>query len=97
MANEVNKFFVQKIEDIKKVLGQHSSSDPLKALNKFLSQRTVPTEGFEMKDVTEEEMKKILRQMNGKKSCGLDWICGHSLKSVGEVLEPELRHMINQK
>ena len=55
----------------------------------------MPAEGFELKEVTEEEMTKIMKTMNGKISCGLDWICGYSLKFVSEMLEPELRHLVN--
>ena len=96
MANEVNKFFIQKIKNIKENLRDtNDTNDPLIALKKFLTKRNVPAEGFKIKEVTEEELKKILKKMNGKKACGLDWICGYSLKLVGQILEQEIRHVIN--
>ena len=72
-----------------------TNKEPSEALKKVISTRVVAAEGFELKEVTEEEMTKIMKMMNGKKSCGLDWICGYSLKSVSETLEPELRHLVN--
>ena len=95
MANEVNKFFIKKIKDIKNILGAQNINDPLSALRKFLSKKTIPAEGFELKDVTEEEMSKILKKMKSKKSCGLVWICGLSLKTTAEILEPEIRYIVN--
>ena len=96
MANEVNEFFIQKIKGIKNILsGEHSNNDPLSALKKFISKRRVPEDGFKLEEITEEEMTRILKTMSGKKSCGLDWICGHSLKTVAGILEPEIRHIVN--
>ena len=96
MANKVNEFFIQKIKGIKNILSEeHGNNDPLLALRKFIAKRRVPVDGFEVKEVTEEEMSRILKTMSGKKSCGLDWICGHSLKTVARILEPEIRHMVN--
>ena len=95
MANEVNKFFIKKIKDITNILGAQNINDPLSALRKFLPKKTIPAEGLELKDVTEEEMSKVLKQMKNKKSCGLYWICGLSLKTTAEILEPEIRHIVN--
>ena len=67
----------------------------LKELNVFLSSKTIPQQGFSLREVSELEMRSILKKMSGKKSCGLDWICGYSLKIAAEILEPEIRWIVN--
>ena len=96
MATEVNKFFIDKIRQIKEELApQNEGDDPMKELKHFIKNKTIPEEGFKLQEVGEEDMKKLLKKMKGKKSCGLDWICGYSLKSVSDVIEPELRELVN--
>ena len=48
-----------------------------------------------MKEISEEETKKLIKSLKGKKSCGLDWICGYSLKLASNELSPELEKLIN--
>ena len=33
--------------------------------------------------------------MKGKRSCGLDWICGYSLKLASSCLKTEIKYIIN--
>ena len=40
-------------------------------------------------------MSELLRKLKGKRSSGLDWICGYSLKLSSTILSEELRHIIN--
>ena len=40
-------------------------------------------------------MKKLLKTLKGKKSLGLDWICGYSLKIASKCLSEELKTVIN--
>ena len=97
MANAVNKYFIEKIKDIKDAVGApiNLNNDPLGVLRGFLASKLIPDDGFELKEVTEVEMLKVMKKMHGKKSCGLDWMCGYSLKMVHDVIEPEIRHIIN--
>ena len=96
MATEVNNFFTHKIKNIKDKLSALTNEDAaLKELRSFLSSKTIPQNGFSIHEVSEQEMKNILRKMSGKKSCGLDWICGFSLKIAAEFLEPEIRWLVN--
>ena len=37
----------------------------------------------------------IIKELKGKKSSGLDWICGYSLKMAALDLVPELKHLVN--
>ena len=61
----------------------------------LLADRTFPEEGFSLQEISEEDTYKLLKKLKGKKSCGLDWICGYSLKLASKELAPELRQMIN--
>ena len=45
--------------------------------------------------IDEEFIKKLIKKLKGKKSCGLDWICGFSLKLAADVLSEELVLLIN--
>ena len=40
-------------------------------------------------------MTEIVKKMKGKKSCGLDTICGFSLKVSADILFEELKYIIN--
>ena len=45
--------------------------------------------------LTIEQVRKLLKKLKGKRSCGLDTICGFSLKIASELLLNELKHLIN--
>ena len=94
MASAVNEFFLQKIEKLKEESSSNIDSST-EVLEKFMNTRNVPVDGFALREVSTEELEKIVRKMKGKKSCGLDWICGFSLKLVAKDLIQELRLMIN--
>ena len=89
IANEMNKYFVSKIEKLK--TRNVSTSESLTELNTFLSKKNIPEGGFSINEVNDEDIKKIIKKMKGKKSCGLDWICGLSLKLAAPFLITE-RH-----
>ena len=61
----------------------------------FFSDKEVPQGGFKMREITAEEMNKLIKGLKGKKSCGLDWICGFSLKIAAPTLAEELRFLTN--
>ena len=45
--------------------------------------------------ISTEETLELLKTLRGKKSCGLDWICGFLLKLASKELVEELRTLIN--
>ena len=94
-TTEVNKFFGTKIENLKNEFESNPDEDPIAELRTFLSKKTVPQEGFDLKELSNDDMKKLIRTMKGKKSLGLDWICGYSLKIAAGCLSDELRAIIN--
>ena len=51
--------------------------------------------GCSLKEISEEETKKLIKNMKGKQSCGLDWICVFSLKIAAPELIPEKTALIN--
>ena len=84
-----------KIENLKNEFESNPDEDPIAELRTFLSKKTVPQEGFDLKELSNDDMKNLIRTMKGKKSLGLDWICGYSLKIAAGCLSDELRAIIN--
>ena len=80
IANAVNRFFVEKIRKLKEEFEPAQNDVPLAELKKYLSKKSVPEEGLKFKELTDDDIDKLLKTLKGKKSLGLDWICGHSLK-----------------
>ena len=66
----------------------HTEEDPLHELDEFLENKTIPEDGFKLKELSEGDIIKLIRKLKGKKSCGLDWICGYSLKIAAIELVP---------
>jgi hypothetical protein len=60
----MNKFFVSKIEKLK--TRNVSTSESLTELNTFLSKKNIPEGGFSIKEVNDDDIKKIIKQMKGK-------------------------------
>ena len=95
MASAVNEYFLDKIMQLKNSNDSENLEDATEELKHFLKSKTIPGEGFELKELTEEEVSKLIKKIKSKKSCGLDWICGFSLKIVSKDLIPELAELIN--
>ena len=41
------------------------------------------------------ETLKLIKRLKGKKSCGLDWICGFSFKLAANTLDQEIKALVN--
>ena len=95
IATEVNEFFIQKIRKLKDDFETSDDDEPLVELKSFLSKKNIPSEGFNLKELNNVEVKKLLKNLKGKKSLGLDWICGYSLKISSSILSEELGALIN--
>ena len=95
IANEVNLFFVDKIKKLKEEFAPDQSDEPITELKNFLSDKDVPADGVRFKELSDEDMDKLLKTLKGKKSLGLDWICGYSLKIASKCLKNELKAIIN--
>ena len=95
MADGMNHFFLDKISKLKSENKNETNfPEATKELSKFLSDKNIMN-NFSLKELDENDMKKLLKSITGKKSLGLDWICSYSLKVVAEELLPELQAIIN--
>ena len=95
IATEVNLFFVNKIRKLKEEFEPSESDDPVDKLKKFLSKKNVPDAGLKLRELDDEDITKLLKSLKGKKSLGMDWICGYSLKISSKCLKNELKVLIN--
>ena len=64
-----------KISNLKKESSEIVSEESLAELKSYLSKKKVPHDGFHFKEVDEDDMKKLIKHLKGKKASGLDWIC----------------------
>ena len=94
MASAVNEYFLDKITQLKKETSENHD-EATEVLENFVSYKEIPRAGFELKELSEEDVNKLVKKIKSKKSCGLDWICGFSLKIVAKDLIPEVRQLIN--
>ena len=95
IATEVNNYFVNKIKKLKEEFRANDDEDPIAELKQFLSKKSIPRDGFSLRKLSDEDMKNLIKTLKGKKSLGLDWICGFSLKICAETLSEELKVLIN--
>ena len=95
IAAEVNIFFVDKIRKLKEEFKPSETHDPVDELKKFLSKKNVPENGLNLRELDDEDITKLLKSLKGKKSLGMDWICGYSLKISSKCLKSELKELIN--
>ena len=94
IANEMNRFFINKITELKSNPAA-TGDDPLKELKKFLKSKAIPENNFKLRELNKAETLKLIKKLKGKKSSGLDWICGYSFKLAANVLEEEVQALIN--
>ena len=80
---------------MKEEFAPDQSAEPIDELKKFLSEKDVPVNAFKFKELSDEDIDKLLKTLKGKKSLGLDWICGYSLKIASTCLRSELKTIIN--
>ena len=92
----MNNYFIKKIEDLK---DKHETEginygESTEVLKKFVG-RKLDDEEFRFNSIDENKLKQLLKMMKGKKACGVDWICGYSLKIASQELLPELLKLVN--
>ena len=93
IAKEMNLYFINKIKKLKE--RPRLNTDPLKELRSYLLSKGDLKNKFKFKMVDNDHIRKLIKKLKGKKSCGLDWICGFSLKLAAKVLSEELVILIN--
>ena len=95
MATEVNEFFLSKIRNLKENIQSSTPEETTAELKSFLKSKTIPSGGFKLREIENSDVRKLINKMKGKKSHGMDWMCGYSLKIVAEDLLPEIKILIN--
>ena len=96
IAQAVNEYFIDKIRKLKEEFNECVDEDEsIPELKKYLSKKNVPNEGFSLRELDNDDMKNLLKTLKRKKSLGLDWICGYSLKISSKSLTEELKTLIN--
>ena len=97
LAEEMNSFFIKKVEAIKEKEKEKSISDEDKAVEdekKYFEKKNKQNLHFRFKEVENEQMDCMFKKMKGKMSHGLDMICGYSLKLGFQIVKEELKYII---
>ena len=87
----MNRFYIQKQKDIVSGIPP-SHTDPLEILRNKMEGR----EGsFAFREVSEDEVMKLIKTAKNSTSSGVDWIDNRSLKLVANGLSPAITRIIN--
>ena len=95
MANAFNNIFIKKVQDLKNGISGQIIEDPLSRLSRWLDQRQNPIPLFNFHQITTEKIRKIIKKLKGKRSCGIDMIDGYSIKLAAPLIEEVLLHLVN--
>ena len=98
LAEGMNEYFVKKVEDLKEAqtnLAESDDAEAVKELKKYLEKQGKQDLTFSLKEIDDKKLDDLLKRLKGKKSHGLDWICGYSLKLGSNVIKEELKFIIN--
>ena len=91
LANIMNKFFIQKVQDLKNNLPV-TPGDPLELTRKIMSSNF---SSFSLKPVHPSEIVKIINSLKSTKSCGQDNIDSYVIKLAKVELTPVITHIVN--
>ena len=94
MAQQMNNFFISKIENIRKSFTT-SQTDPAEGLKKLVEGKNL-NDTLEIHTVSRYELSKIIKSMRPTKSHGIDGISIKLLKDNYSILAPALHNIINQ-
>ena len=96
MADIFNKIFTDKVKKIRqKTNDRPVNKDPIQRLKSWLQGRESPLPKFDIKPVTKQQLRKIVKKMKGGRSHGLDYIDSYSLKISYPILEDAIHHLVN--
>lgn len=96
MGNVFNQYFSEVGENLQKAilpLNNNELTKFLKLMDKNLSVSSQHT--FKFRDITENELKKLIGKAETHKNSGIDGISSHLLKIRFKVLLPQLNHIFN--
>ena len=95
LAELFNNFFKKKVDRLREKTDQQPTIPPEVRLQEWLSKRSCPPPPFELKEIENEELRRILKRMKAKRTHGTDWIDSNSLKLAGPLIEESLLYLIN--
>ena len=95
IANAINDTFLKKVKDLRAQLSDNVETDPKERLSKFLDKREEAIPVLELKKITLQSLRKILKKRKGNRSSGIDYIDGYSLKLAAPLIEDILLHLVN--
>ena len=95
IAGIFNEFFVQKVKNLRQKTRKEPLIPPVERLKKWLSERDEPPPPFTLKKIGFPALRKAIKRMKGKRSCGVDLIDSYSLKLAAPLIEDALLHLIN--
>ena len=95
MANSFNDIFIKKVQDLKNGITDQIVENPINRLKRWISKRGEDIPIFNFQPITEIKLREILKNIKGKKSCGMDMIDGFSLKLAAPLIEDTLLHLVN--
>ena len=95
IANAINDAFIKKVSKLCEKVTDTVTVCPLERLRNFLAKKSVPANQFELKTITKQELRQILRRRKGNRSSGIDYIDGFSIKLAAPLIEDVLLHLVN--
>ena len=87
MANAFNNIFIKKVNDLKNSITGPTIEDPLSRLSRWLNKRQDPMPQFTFRQISHQELRKIMSKLKGKQSCGIDMLDGYIIKLAAPLIE----------
>ena len=91
LATTLNSFFINKVKGLRNSIPV-VHDDPLAKLRESMNSRQCT---FKMKQVTQEDVLKIINSLNNSSSTGVDFIDAPTLKLVKNEILPAMTKIIN--
>ena len=86
MADAFNNIFLKKVEKIRSKINLVPKIYPVQRLKNWLSRFPAEIPDFSLKEISKEDLRKIIKKMNGSRSHGIDFIDSFSLKLSHPIL-----------
>ena len=95
LATVFNQIFLNKVRKLKKDIPDETAVNPIERLRKCLNKRNSPVSEFDLHTINQNDLKKILKKLKGKRKCGVDQIDSFSLKLASPYIEEVILHLVN--
>ena len=95
LANAFNEIFRNKVRNLKNEIPNDITEEPTDRLRQWLSKRSSPIPEFDLKPITNSDLKKYIKKIKGSRSCGVDQIDSFSLKLASPFIEDTILHLVN--